>query len=278
MIAEPRPRRQVLQKGLGKDSKAVSSPPQADSQRLSKCVMALKACSRTDAEKYIEGGWVSVAGQVVEEPMFRVTVQSVVIDPQASLLELASITLLLHKPPGFDAMALPGEANPRVKPARQLLTAASHAADDSSEIRLLRRHFAKLTAGVPLETAASGLVVFTQDWRVARKLEEDAGTIEQEIIVEVAGPVEPPVLKRLNHGLASDGQALPPVKVSLNSTGDASSKLRFAVKGTHPGLIAYLCERVGLEIISMKRLRIGRVAMGPLPPGQWRYLQAHERF
>jgi 23S rRNA pseudouridine2604 synthase len=283
MIAEPRPRRQVLQKGPAKDSKTAPGAAAPDSQRLSKVVMVLKGCSRAEAEQFIEGGWVSVNGQVVEEPMVRVSNQTVDIDPQASLLELASITLLLHKPPGFDALARPGEANPRVKPAQALLKPETHAADDASETRVLKRHFAKLTACVPLETAASGLVVFTQDWRVVRKLEEDLRLIEQEIIVEVAGVVEPAVLKRLNHGLASDGDSLPPVKVSLNSTGDATSKLRFAVKGSHPGLIAYLCERVGLEIKSMKRLRIGkvgmgRVGMGQLPTGQWRYLQGHERF
>lgn len=278
MIAEPRPRRQVLQKGPAKDSQATPPAAQGDSQRLSKCVMALKACSRNDAEKYIQGGWVIVDGQVMEEPMFRVARQKVEIDPQASLLELAAITLLLHKPAGFDTLALPGQAHQRVKPAQALLKPDTHAADDASAIRPLKRHFAKLSACLALETAASGLVVFTQDWRVARKLEEDAHVIEQELIVEVAGEVAPEVLKRLNHGLASDGQPLPPVKVSLNSTGDASSKLRFAVKGSHPGLIAYLCERVGLEIKSMKRLRIGRVGMGPLAAGQWRYLQAHERF
>jgi 23S rRNA pseudouridine2604 synthase len=131
---------------------------------------------------------------------------------------------------------------------------------------------------MPLETGASGLVVFTQDWRVLRKLEEDAGILEQEIIVEVTGEVPPTTLERLNHGLASDGHPLPPVKVSLNSTGEGSSKLRFAVKGSHPGLIAYLCERVGLHIVGMKRLRIGRVSLTQLPLGQWRYLQVHERF
>ncbi|MDO8252272.1 MAG: RNA-binding protein, partial [Rhodoferax sp.] len=102
--------------------------------------------------------------------------------------------------------------------------------------------------------------------------------IEQEIIVEVTGEVAPGILDRLNHGLASDGHPLPPVKVSLNSTSDSSSKLRFALKGSHPGLIAYLCERVGLQIVGMKRIRVGRVSMTQLPPGQWRYLQAHERF
>ena len=253
-----------------------------EGERLSKRVAELVTCSRREAEQYIEGGWVRVDGQVVEEPMFRVTRQTVAMDPHASLLELAAVTLLLHKPPGYDAMALPGEANQRahlsVKPAQQLLKPDSRAADDTSGTRMLKRHFAKLTATVPLETAASGLVVFTQDWRVARKLTEDAGVMEQEIIVEVAGTVPPQTLQRLNQGINSDGQPLPAVKVSINSASDTSAKLRFALKGVHPGLIAYLCERVGLQIVSMKRMRVGRVSLSGLTEGQWRYLAAHERF
>ena len=254
---------------------AAAQPP---AERLSKRVAELVSCSRREAEQYIEGGWVSVDGKVVEEPMFRVSTQKVAVDPDASLLELLPVTLLLHKPPGYDALAAPGEANRQVKPAQQLLQVANHAADDPSGTRLLKRHFAKLTATVPLETGAGGLVVYTQDWRVARKLTEDAGEMEQEIIVEVAGEVPPENLQRINHMQSADGRPLPPVKVSLNSTGEKSSKLRFALKGVHLGLIAYLCERVGLEILSMKRLRIGRVSMTQLPIGQWRYLQAHERF
>ena len=289
---------------------APGAPRPNEGERLAKRVAELVPCSRREAEQYIEGGWVMVDGQVVEEPMFRVSSQKVEMDPHASLLELAAVTLLLHKPPGYDAMAMPGEANQRahlrtdrstlqnsqqsthershqrtdpralapVKPAQQLLKPETRAADDASGTRMLKRHFAKLTATVPLETAASGLVVFTQDWRVARKLTEDASVMEQEIIVEVAGVVPPQSLQRLNQGLNSDGQPLPAVKVSINSASDASAKLRFAMKGVHPGLIAYLCERVGLQIVSMKRMRVGRVSLSGLPVGQWRYLTAHERF
>ncbi len=235
-------------------------------ERLAKRVAALLACSRREAEQYIEGGWVRVDGRVVEEPMFRVSNQKIEIDRDASLLDLADVTLLLHKPPGLAATA------------QQVLSPANHAAGDPGGERVLKRHFARLTACVPLENAASGLVVFTQDWRVQRKLEEDAAVMDQEVIVEVEGTVAPATLQRLNQGLVVDGRALPPVKVSLNSTGDASSKLRFALKGAHPGLLAYLCERVGLRILGIKRLRIGRVAMAQLPVGQWRFLQAHERF
>jgi 23S rRNA pseudouridine2604 synthase len=257
--------------------KNTSSAARTD-ERLAKRVAELVPCSRREAEQYIEGGWVSVNGQVVEEPMFRVSNHQVQIDSHASLMELTDVTLLLHKPPGFEAMASLGEANKKIKSAQQLLQRDTHAQDDTSGTRVLKRHFARLTPAVPLETGATGLVVFTQDWRVLRKLTEDAGVIEQEVIVEVTGEVAPELIQRLNKGLVSDGHPLPPVKVSLNSTSDASSKLRFAVKGIHPGLIAYLCERVGLQIMSMKRIRIGRVSLSQLPLGQWRYLHPSERF
>ncbi len=239
-------------------------------ERLAKRVAALVPCSRREAEQYIEGGWVSVDGQLVEEPMFRVLHQRVAIDPRASLMELVPVTLLLHKPPGFAAMASPGQANASVKPAQQLLNTANHNADDSAGIRLLKRHFAKLTPAVPLESAASGLLVFTQDWRVLRKLTEDAKVMEQELMVEVAGLAPPESLLRLNQGLLANGEPLPVVKVSVSSASELASKLRFAVKGAQPGLIAYLCEHVGLQILSIKRLRIGRVTLAHLPLGQWR--------
>ncbi len=249
-----------------------------DGQRLAKCVAALKNCSRREAEQYIEGGWVRVNGEVVEEPQARVTDQRVEIDKNASLLELAAVTLLLHKPPGVAAIASLSADRGSIKLAQQLLSVATHFANDASGERLLKRHFTKLEPGLPLETAASGLVVFTQDWRVSRKLAEDAHLIEQELMVEVAGEVTPEVLKRLNQGLLDDGKPLPAVKVSASSTSDTATILRVAVKGSHPGLIAYLFERVGLQIKTLKRIRIGRVSMTQLPLGQWRYLAGHERF
>ena len=255
-------------------------------ERLAKRVAEMVPCSRREAEQYIAGGWVRVDGQVVEEPQFRVLHQQVTLDPHASLLDATQVTLLLHKPPGYDAgddVGADAHANPRApkassRSARQLLTAANRAADDRSGIPLLKRHLAGLTAPVPLEVGAGGLLVFTQDWRVARKLLEDAAVIEHELIVEVEGEVPADTLLRLNQGLSSDGHPLPRVKVSINSANEGKSKLRFAVKGTHPGLIAYLCERVGLKILSLKRIRVGRVLLTTLPIGQWRYLQPHERF
>ena len=261
-------------------------PPQpADTgDRLAKRVAAMVPCSRSEAEQYIEGGWVRVNGQVVEEPQFRIQNQTIAIDPDASLIDLASITLLLHKPADWidgteESLSKLNRATRRAPfdDARTLLVAANHMAKDPSGIRMLQRHFKSLTAAVPLENAASGLIVFTQDWRVERKLTEDMGSMEHEIIVDVQGEVTPQALHLLNRTLDSD-ENLPHAKVSINSNTPERSKLRFAIKGAHRGLIAYLCERAKLEILDMRRIRLGRVALSDLPAGQWRYLAPHEKF
>jgi 23S rRNA pseudouridine2604 synthase len=246
---------------------AAPDVPRSD-ERLAKRVAAMLTCSRREAEQYIAGGWVRVDGQVVEEPQFRVLQQKVEIDRDASLMGDGAVTLLLHKPADCaDA-----------EPALALLRPDRHMADDPSGVRVLKRHFVGLNSLVALETGASGLLVFSQDWRVVRKLTEDADLVEHEVIVEIEGQVSSDALERLNRGLSAEAKPLPRVRVSLNSGNETSSKLRFAVKGSHPGLLAYLCERLGLKILGMKRLRVGRVAMGQLPLGQWRYLQSHERF
>jgi 23S rRNA pseudouridine2604 synthase len=237
--------------------------PRAD-QRLAKRLAEMVPCSRSEAERYIEGGWVTVDGVVIEEPQFRVLDQTIVLSKEATLLGDSAVTFLLHKPAGHE----PGPAD---------LTPASRSPEDRSGIRALKKHFACAELITPLAYAASGLVVFTDDWRVARKLREDANVMEHEVLVEVSGSIKPGGLERLNridHGFTFNGVLLPPAKVSWQS----EARLRFALKGERPGQVAYFCESVGLKVEAMKRIRIGRVPLSGLPPGQWRFLLPHERF
>lgn len=234
----------------------------SDPVRLAKRLAALVPCSRREAELYIAGGWVMVDGQVVEEPQFMVSQQKVALHPDATLTPVEPATILLHQPAEADS------------PVQQLLRAETHAADDHSGIRLLKQHFVRLAQCLPLELHASGLMVFSQDYRVTRKLVDEAATIEQEYIVEVAGELSADGLKLLNHGLSFNGKPLLPIKVSWQS----ETKLRFALKGVQPGQIAHMCDSVGLQVANMKRIRIGRMSMAKLPAGQWRYLMPHERF
>ncbi len=206
-----------------------------------------------------------VDGQVVEEPQFMASEQKIELAPGASLTPLEPATILLYQP--ADTGINPGSA-------LQLIRSETRAANDHSGIRMLKQHFLRLTPHIPLERNACGMVIYTQDWRAARKLSEDAGTLEQEYIVEVAGQLSPAGLKLLNHGLTFNGRALPPSKVSWQN----ETRLRFALKGVQPGQIAHMCQSAALQVMAMKRIRIGAVSMGKLPPGQWRYLMPHERF
>ena len=229
--------------------------------RLAKRVAEMLPCSRSEAEQYIAGGWVTVDGVVVEEPMFRVLNHAVEVSKDASLLAVVAITILLHKPAGHEAD----------------LSLATRSPDDRSGIRQLKKHFSGAELLTPLANSASGLVAFTDDWRVVRTLREDAATLEHEVVVEVSGDIKPGGLERLNridHGFTFNGALLPPAKVSWQS----ENRLRFALKGERPGQITYFCQSVGLTITAMKRIRIGRVPMSGLQPGQWRYLLPHERF
>jgi 23S rRNA pseudouridine2604 synthase len=240
--------------------------------RLAYRVCELFGLSRAEAEQFIQNGWVSVDGQVIEAPQHKVTLERVELDPEARLDAVEPATILLHKPPGFDA-------SNAYKPASTLVTPATRWTDDPSGERLLRRHFHRLLSLVSLDAEASGLMVLTQDGRIRRRLTEDAELIEHEYIVEISGEIAPDGLRRLNHGLSFNGRVLPPSKVSWQN----ESRLRFAIKGVQDGQLRDMCVQVGLGVVSIRRLRIGRVALGKgpngaMPPGAWRYLPVGEKF
>ena len=249
--------------------------------RLSKRVAAELGCSRREAELYIEGGSVSVDGRLVEEPGARVAPhQQVQLAPGARAEELPPVTLILHKPPDFEAGLGAAPGDPRASrsqgapSALDLLEPERRHAGNGPPVRVLRKHFRNLACHTPLPTEASGLVVYTQDARVARKLQQDIETLEQECIVQVAGQIMEGGLQKLCHGLEFNGRPLPPIKVSWQS----EERLRFALKGIRPGQIPAMCSAVGLQVTAIKRIRIGRIALAPLAEGQWRYVQPWERF
>jgi len=193
--------------------------------------------------------------------------ETVTLDPGARLAIAEPATLLFHKPAGLDAFATSEAALPYVD-------ASTRWDEDDSGLRLLQRHFHRLTPLAPLETEASGLIVLTQDGRVWRRLTEDLDGIEQEFVVEVTGTLPIYGLARLKHGLQFDGRPVPPCKVSWQS----ETRLRFAIKGVRPGQLRDMCAQVGLGVVSIRRLRIGRIGLSKMPIGTWRYLPVEARF
>lgn len=257
----------------------MSDTGRPEPQRLAKRLAAQLPCSRSDAERYIAGGWVRVDGKVVEEPMERVRDEQVVtLDPKAKLESLASVTLIWHKPAGqvlSDAPFLPDDDAARWFPPERRF------AGDRSGVRPLKAHHHKLMAVAPLGERASGLMVFTQNPGVARKMTEDATQLEHEWLAEVTADPglddetrREAVLKSLGKALFFDGWAVPSARASWQS----EHRLRLAIKGNMPGQVAHLCERAGLQLTALRRLRLGRIALAGLPVGQWRYLMPYERF
>ena len=232
--------------------------------RLAKRVAEMVPCSRAEADKYIAGGWVLVDGVVVEEAGARVLdTQDVELHEDASLDEIQPVTILLHKPAGVE-----------VEAALKLLTPDNLVVADHAKQRFLKRHLANLTVATPLDGRASGLVVLTQDFRVTRKVLDEAARLEQEFVVEVAGDIREGGLALLNHGLSFNGKPLLPMKASWQN----ETRLRFAGKGIRPGQLVHMCRMVGLMVVSTRRIRVGRVPMASLPSGHWRYLHEYERF
>jgi 23S rRNA pseudouridine2604 synthase len=216
-----------------------------DSIRLNKRVADVLGCSRTEAERYIAGGWVTVDGSVVEEPGARVSeAQAIALLPGAVAAEIAPVTIILNKNAGDEASV------------RLLTPERQH-----GNVRFLRAHLNNLKLVGPLDAGANGLVVFTQDYRVERKLSEP---IEHELIVDVGGAMKEGGLAQLNQGM----------KVSWQNEG----RLRFATKIFKPGLIERVCRDAGLTARAIKRIRLGRLPLSSLPAGQWRYLTDFERF
>ena len=240
--------------------------------RLAKRLAEQEQCSRREAELYIAAGNVQVDGKVVLVPESRVTLDQVVTLRKGATPEaIPPVTILMNKPAGMTQ----GPAYGRVRSAHSLLSEATKAELDTPMPQLvLEHHFKHLESFLTIPLPASGLIVYTQDKRVARKLAEEGMWLEQEIIVGVEGQIDEDGMDLMRAGLPMGKRTLPPCRVSWQNEGN----LRFALKGIAPEEIDAMCAEVGLTVTSMRRLRIGRVSLTKVPEGQWRYLMPWERF
>ncbi|WP_341890790.1 pseudouridine synthase [Variovorax sp. YR752] len=253
-----------------------AGPAHADgSLRLSKRMSELGLASRREADEWIAKGWVRVDGAVVAELGARVLpTQQVTIDKRARSEQAQRVTVLLNKPVGY----VSGQAEDGYEPAFVLVTPENHWSDDASGIRFQREQLRHLVPAGRLDIDSVGLLVLTQDGRIAKQLIGEDSAIEKEYLVRVQAqegqPLSPEGLRLLNHGLELDGEPLKPARVEWVN----DDQLRFVLTEGKKRQIRRMCEAVGLKVTGLKRVRIGRVMLGDLPAGQWRYLGADEHF
>ena len=247
----------------------------AEPLRLSKRMSELGLCSRREADEWIAKGWVRVDGQVIAELGSKVLPQQkITIDKQAQAQQAQRVTVLLNKPMGF----VSGQAEDGYQPAFTLVRPENRWQGDQAPTQFAPSQLKSLVPAGRLDIDSVGLLVLTQDGRIAKQLIGEDSQIEKEYLVRVkylkAGKLPDADLKRLNHGLALDGAPLRPAKVSWQN----EDQLRFILREGKKRQIRRMCELVGLQVIGLKRVRIGNVKLGDLPVGQWRYLGERERF
>ena len=252
--------------------------------RLNKRMAELGLCSRREADDWIAKGWVKVNGVTAVlgkpvSPMDRIEVDRLARGQQDK-----QDTVLLHKPMGY----VSGQAEDGHTPAINLIELKNHWRDDRSPIRFMPKQRMGLAPAGRLDIDSVGLLVLTQDGRVARQLIGEHSEVEKEYLVRVqygklaVGEQQTDVqslfpaeqLARLCHGLHLDGLALKPAVVEWQNP----EQLRFVLKEGRKRQIRRMCELVGLSVVGLKRVRIGRIKLGQLPVGQWRYLGADEKF
>jgi len=251
--------------------------------RLNKRMAELGLCSRREADAWIEQGWVRVNGQVAGMGMQVTPADRITVDKAAEQKQQQQVTILLHKPMGY----VSGQAEDGHQPAVTLIQARNHWKGDPSRTRFTPQQLRGLAPAGRLDIDSVGLLVLTQDGRVARQLIGEDSDIEKEYLVRVVwqgpqGEISQDVqavfpreqLARLRHGLSLDGKALRPAQVDWQNP----EQLRFVLKEGKKRQIRRMCEQVGLKVVGLKRIRMGRVTLGQLPAGQWRYLAPHERF
>jgi 23S rRNA pseudouridine2604 synthase len=239
--------------------------------RLSKLMSTLGMCSRREADSYIERGWVLVDGVPVSELGIKVFAhQKVTLNKSAQTQQETQVTFLLNKPISY----VSGQAEDGYQPAVVLIRPESQWSGDTSGMRFSPANLKGLAPAGRLDIDSQGLLILTQDGRVAKQLIGENSEVDKEYLVRVTGKLVGNGLNMLNHGLSLDGQKLKPAKVTWQN----EDQLRFVLREGKKRQIRRMCELVGLKVTGLKRVRIGKVKLGDLPVGQWRYLRADEKF
>jgi 23S rRNA pseudouridine2604 synthase len=239
--------------------------------RLSKLMSQQGLCSRREADDYIARGLVFVDGVKVTELGTKIFAsQQIKLGHGAKVQQASRVTFLLHKPVGY-VSAQPEKGH---KAAVSLIASDSRFQGDDSGLPFDPSQLFGLAPAGRLDIDSQGLLVLTQDGRIAKQLIGADSEIEKEYLVRVQGRLNAADLQKLNFGLSLDGEALKHAKVDWQN----ADQLRFILKEGKKRQIRRMCELVGLKVVGLKRVRIGKVKLGDLPPGQWRYLREDEAF
>lgn len=233
--------------------------------RINKWLGQSGICSRREADTLIADGQVSIDGQVVTDAGRKIEPgQTLTLADRAEAALAAGVTIVMHKPVGY----VSGQPEPGKVPAVRLLTAAN---------RLGEGDVPTADASLPpigrLDEDSRGLLLLSSDGVVAKAVIGPESTLDKEYLVRVTGDVTEKALAQLRHGIMLDGRVLKRARV----TRVEPHRLRFILTEGRNRQIRRMCERVGLEVTDLLRIRIGPIRLDGVAEGRWRMLTAEER-
>ena len=235
--------------------------------RINKYLADKGLCSRREAETLILNGWVKVNGKVLTELSFRVSKDDrVTLDEKVETFLGQKQTVIINKPVGY----VSGQAEEDYKPAIRLITPENYAGPKKPN-NFSHKGFAP--AG-RLDIDSTGLLILTQNGKIAKKLIAPDSKIEKEYVIRVEGEITHKKIDTLCFGLSLDGRKLKRAKVSRSD----EDKLIFILTEGRKRQIRRMCELVDLNVVALTRVRIGGLQLGTLPLGQWRFLKKTDKI
>lgn len=237
--------------------------------RLSKLMSQRGLCSRREADRLIEQGLVRVNGEAVNTLGIKFPEDvDIQLSQRAQAMQSELVTIMINKPVGY----VSGQAEDDYVPAVRLVNKDNHSEQDQTGMKLRAGHFNGLAPAGRLDIDSQGLLVLTQDGRIARQLIGENSDIEKEYLVRVHDEVSQQQIDRLSFGLELDGKALKRAKVrQLNP-----EQLQIILREGKKRQIRRMCDAVGLHVSGLKRVRVGELRLGKLAEGEWRFVKVEE--
>ena len=226
-------------------------------ERLQKILSSRGIASRREAEKMILSGLVTVDGVPAS--------LGDTADPLENRIEVDGkplpgngprIYLMLNKPRGYVTTLSDEKGRPN---------AAQLVADCGARVYPVGR----------LDMNSEGLLLFTNDGELANRIMHPSGEVEKEYEVKVRG-YSPGSETLLARPIELDGRPIRKPSVTLLQASGQTARFRITIHEGRNRQIRRMAQAAGLEVVRLKRIREGRLRLGDLPAGKWRYLTEEE--
>ena len=227
--------------------------------RLQKFFTDTKIMSRRNAEKVIEAGNVKVNG-IIAKVGDKVDPENDIVEYNGKIIRYDFSDkkyIMLNKPLGY-------------------VTTASDEKGRDTVLSLVKDVGERIYPVGRLDMYSEGLLILTNDGELTNRLTHPKNNMPKSYSVIIKGAISPDALHKLNSPMEIDGYKLKPVKVRLISTKNGNSNTIFTLNEGRNRQIRKMCEQCGLTIMRLTRISVGKLKLGELERGKWRYLTQEE--